>query len=67
MQKISDAVRRETLWVACWTVGLCLVMHLGVSEARAQGAITERPKDYKAAIKMMRERLAEQAKENNNG
>ena len=50
-----------------WEVPLCLVMHLGVSEARAQGAITERPKDYKAAIKMMRERLAEQAKENNNG
>ena len=28
MPKVSDAVRRETLWVAAWTGGLCLVMHL---------------------------------------
>ncbi len=50
-----------------WEVPLTLVMHLGVAEARANGAITCRPRDYKAAIKMMRERLAKQAKENENG
>ncbi len=27
MPKVSDAVRRETLWVAAWTGGLTLVMH----------------------------------------
>lgn len=51
-----------------WEVPLTLVMHMGVAEARANGAITSRPKDYKAAIRMMRERLAaEAAKENING
>ncbi|MBR4459384.1 MAG: hypothetical protein IKS31_10550 [Clostridia bacterium] len=28
MPKVSEAARRETLWVAAWTAGLCLVMHL---------------------------------------
>ena len=28
MPKVSDAVRRETAWVAAWTVGLTLVMNL---------------------------------------
>lgn len=28
MPKVSDAVRRETLWVAGWTIALSLVMHL---------------------------------------
>lgn len=28
MPEVSVAVRRETLWVAAWTVGLCFVMHL---------------------------------------
>ena len=28
MPKVSEAVRRETAWVAAWTVGLTLVMHL---------------------------------------
>ena len=28
MPEVSDAVRRETLWVAAWTLGLSLVMHL---------------------------------------
>ncbi|MBR4711921.1 MAG: ATP synthase subunit I [Clostridia bacterium] len=28
MPQVSEAVRRETLWVAAWTVGLTLVMHL---------------------------------------
>ena len=50
-----------------WEVPLTLVMHLGVAESRAQGATTSRPRDYKAAIRIMRERLAEQAKENGNG
>ena len=28
MPKVSGAVRRETAWVAVWTVGLTLVMNL---------------------------------------
>ena len=28
MPNVSDAVRRETAWVAAWTAGLTLVMHI---------------------------------------
>lgn len=38
-----------------WEVPLVAVMHLGVAEARANGEITSRPLDYKAAFEMMRE------------
>ena len=28
MPQVSEAARRETLWVTAWTAGLCAVMHL---------------------------------------
>lgn len=48
-----------------WEVPLTLVMHLGVAEARANGAITCRPRDVKAALKMMREAMKRQAEDKN--
>jgi len=59
-QAIPSLGYREILW----ELPLVAVMHLGVAEARANGAITCRPRDIKAALKMMREMMKNQAKEN---
>ena len=47
-----------------WETPLCLVMHLRLAESRANGAVTARPMDYKAAFAMMR-RMRENKEENN--
>lgn len=51
------AVPSLTLQAVLWEVPLVMVMHLGVAEARAYGATTRRPPDYKAALRMHKERM----------
>lgn len=57
------AVPSTTIEDVMWGMPLVLVLHLGVSEARAQGSITRRPVDYKEALR----RFKEFRKEQNNG
>lgn len=45
-----DAVPSITLHDALWEVPLAMMMHLGVSTGRKNGAITRRPVDMKAVL-----------------
>ena len=50
-QAIPSLGYREILW----ELPLVAVMHLGVAESRANGAITSRPMDYKAAFAKLKQ------------
>ena len=51
-----EAMPSITMEQALWTVPLVMIMHLGVSTARKNGAVTQRPVDFKEAMRIMRER-----------
>lgn len=59
-----EAMPSITMEQALWTVPVVMMMHLGVSTARKNGAVTQRPVDMKEAMRIMRERRKQKRQQN---
>ena len=55
LRSACQAVPSIGLQEAIWSIPLTMMMHLGVAEARAQGSVTRRPADIKAALAAFKE------------